>query len=650
MIPIIPLAVDHGSLPRAGRAVSILLVDNFWINRSPSGLTTEVSPHLGLMSLAAVLREAGHVVRLLDPKILYLEGRYGEPSDGFYDACATAGIEAGCEITGFTAYGRTLPSAIRIAQRMRALRPEMPILLGGPHATIIGGKLLEAFDCFSVIVRYEAELNIVPLVEALAYGEDLSAIPNLAIRAGGAIVETRQDQRLVDVATLPRPALDLYPRRFVERGEMSLEAGRGCPFACTFCSTAGFFQREYRLKSNPAIVAEMEAARAEFKVRVFNLNHDLFGLRRSSLLEFCRLVEGRGFSWKCSMRPDTLRIEDIESLKVAGCIGIYFGIETGSAKLQRDTKKRLRLVAAEQVVRAAVAAGIGCTVSFITGFPEETEEDQRRTLDLAGSLIDIDPTHVDAQLHMLSPEPGSELMASESAFRFDGVGPEADAGYDPDLVVRYPEIFSVFYHFDSRLPRWRVILASALVNDLIPHAGRPLVAWLLREQFGRSLAAFFDALFPEAPSSPLNSYDDILFTLRERFAQVCRTNTAPRERDAITLARVLSGAAEDAGLWITQFHHPIEQAFGQLRLPLQHRVTLEAAASGAGPFRYILNPSGSSLEIFSLAGAEGLSALDVACAAAGPASAAELARDGFVRIADLPNSSSRLPTLGGHRD
>lgn len=89
MIPVIPLVLSHSANCRADRAVSILLIDNFWINRTPGGLTTQISPHLGLMSLAAFLREVGHDVRLLDPKILYLDGGYGEPAYDFYNALCT---------------------------------------------------------------------------------------------------------------------------------------------------------------------------------------------------------------------------------------------------------------------------------------------------------------------------------------------------------------------------------------------------------------------------------------------------------------------------------------------------------------------------------------------------------------------------------
>jgi len=661
VIPISLLPAKRGERRGRDSTIRVLLVDNFWVNQSSAGYTTNISPHLGLMNLAAVLREASHETRILDPKILYLEGAFDAPSDKFYDDCAEACLAQDCDVIGFTAYGRTLPSAVRMAQGVHARSPAMPILLGGPHATIVGREILKAFDCFSAVVRYEAEINIVELVEALAFGEDLSTIPNLVIRTDGEILETERDHRLVDLETLLPPALDLYPRRYVTSVEMSIEAGRGCPFACTFCSTANFFQRKYRLKTNETIIREMESARREFGVGLFNLNHDLFGLNRSGLLEFCRLVKDRGFSWKCSMRPDTLRIKDVTPLKAAGCTHIYFGIETGSPKLQRVTKKRLRLDRATEVVRAAADAGINCTVSFITGFPEETEDDQRRTLDLLGSLLEIDPGRIDVQLHMLSPEPGSELIDGDTSCLFDGIGPEADATYDPLLIAKYPEVFSVFYHFTSSLPRWRVVLASALVNEVLPRVGKPLFAHLVREHFSGHLSTLFDALFPASPADPLDGYGAIHSLLRAKFDETCSRFTAPETRDAIVLAGILRSVRHEttsptappeevADLWIAKFLEPIEQAFAHLRLPLVSNNAIRPSAADRGPFHYLLSPSpGGVVEVFPLADPDVASVLEIVGAAGSARTCAGLASEGFARVTDSADYRTfSRPTIGGH--
>ena len=299
--------------------MKVLLVDNFWCRRVGPGFRVDISPHLGLMSLAAMLEAAGHEARILDPKLLFRVGGFDGGDEPFRRAWAEACLASGADVVGFTAYGRTLPPVLRVAELLRERRPDLPILLGGPHATIMAPHLVAAFESLTVVVRYEAEPIVVPLVEALGSGASLAHIPNLVYRENGRVVETRREPIMVDLDELPELALHLYPDSELRRTEMSLEAGRGCPFACTFCSTANFFQRRYRLKSNERLLDEMERARARYGVNVFNLNHDLFGLKKKSLREFCALAEGRGFLWKCSMRSDTLDPGLLGELRSAGC-------------------------------------------------------------------------------------------------------------------------------------------------------------------------------------------------------------------------------------------------------------------------------------------------------------------------------------------
>jgi len=521
----------------------VVFVDNFYTTRIGGRLATAPSPHLGLMSLSAVLEEAGREARIVDPKLIFNDGGFDAPTPDFYARWADEIAAAAPDAVGFTAYGRTLPAALTAARLFKARAPETPVMLGGPHATIVGRAILEAFEAFSIVARHEAETIIAPLVDALERGRGLEDVPNLIFRApDGSLVETPAEAGLIDIDRTPYPALHLYDRRAVSAAEMSVEAGRGCPFACTFCSTANFFKRRYRLKSNERLVDEMERMRREYGVNVFNLNHDLFGLNKKSLREFCRLVDGRGFEWKCSMRSDTLDVDLLDTLRAAGCRDIYFGVETGSARLQRAVKKGLDLEATKAAVARVINAGLSCTVSFITGFREETEEDQDATLDMIGWFWGLDARRLRTQLHMLSPEPGSELSAGGHEIFFDGVGPEADDIGDADLILQHPAIFSVFYHYRSAVPRWRVITASAFVTFVAPLIGAPFLNHLLKEHFDGRLSRLFRRLAPREPDVPLNSHAAIVAFLHARFAALIDAlcATAPYLDDLHRLSGVMS--------------------------------------------------------------------------------------------------------------
>lgn len=475
----------------------IVLVDNFYYLRAVERVEVTVSPHLGLMSLASVLESVGHIVSIVDPKLVFSSGDWRLPDQQFYEAWAHTILSLEADIVGFTALGRTLPHAVAAASLIKALRPKLPILVGGPHATILGPALLEAFDCFDVVVRHEAETTIVHIVEALHAGRSLGHLTNLVFRDERGVVSTREARPLPDMDDLPFPAYHLYPHEALLGKELAIEAGRGCPFACTFCSTANFFQRRYRLKSNARLIDEMEQLRSRYGTVVVDLNHDLFGLNKKALREFCRLVTGRGLKWKCSMRPDTMDVGMLPDLVRAGCVSIYFGIESGSARMQKVIAKKLDLEDTTHSIEQALDAGLICTASFITGFPEETDEDLNETLDMIGRLSALSSTRLLLQLHVLSPEPGSDLAAREQTIHFDGIGPEMDDLVDTQLIARHPQVFSVFHHFETRLSRKRVLYCSAFVTFVMPEVGHALVRLITDTGFDGRLSRLLDAVIPQ---------------------------------------------------------------------------------------------------------------------------------------------------------
>src|SRR5438876_9827010 len=108
-----------------------------------------------------------------------------------------------------------------------------------------------------------------------------------------------------DLDTLPSPAYHLT-------GELegahraALEMGRGCPFACTFCSTNDFFRRNFRLRSPERILRDMRALALAYRLNDFDLIHDMFTVDRRRVVAFCAamIASGETFTWSCSARTD----------------------------------------------------------------------------------------------------------------------------------------------------------------------------------------------------------------------------------------------------------------------------------------------------------------------------------------------------------
>ena len=369
-----------------------------------------LQPHLGLISLISMLEQRGHSGVLLNPKIPVAQGRWAL-DDQLYQRIASWILAKDPDVVGMTSLGCNFICTVKVAGHLKRICPELPIILGGPHASVLSKTIMGRFPDFDAIVRNEAERTIVPLVEELR-SRNLWKIPGITFRIGNTIWENPGEPIIQDLDEIPIPAYHAYPIEELQLKSIRVDAGRGCPFQCTFCSTAAFFGRKYRLKSASRLVRELDFLNEKYGVFDFALSHDLFTVNRHKVLEFCNAVEGRGYTWKCSARMDCVDAELLERMAAAGCRSIYYGIEAGSARMQKIAKKHLDLGIFDPTLDVTQKLGMSATVSFITGYPEETREDQVATLDLMAScfLPARRRSPLNVQLHLLTPEPGTELL------------------------------------------------------------------------------------------------------------------------------------------------------------------------------------------------------------------------------------------------
>jgi radical SAM superfamily enzyme YgiQ (UPF0313 family) len=474
-----------------------VLVDNLIYEGPYTAPKYDLQPHLGLLSLAAVVRANGHEPDIYDPKLDLLNGHLQfEPS--LYQKFALRILERHPDVVGFTALGCNFNCVVKVADHIKRLVPELPVLLGGPHATILHREILERFSSFDLVVRNEAEQTLPPLLNRLAR-MDIGDLPGVSYRNRyGEVICNPGSPIIEELDELPVPAYDCYPIRELELGAIRVEAGRGCPFDCTFCSTASFFGRSYRLKSTARLLAEMDGLNSIYGFNVFKLNHDLFTVNRKKVVEFCHAMLERNYTWSCSARVDCVDPDLLELMWEAGCRDMYFGIEAGSARMQAISRKRLDLDLVEPTLDVTARLGIRTVTSFITGYPEEEKEDQDSTVNLAARLLRRPDRLNESQLHLLVPEPGTQLTAKYGKQLFyDGYitdfnFPRLESD-DRSLLVGDPVIFANHHYFPSRLPRDRHVFVTSAWMAL-RKAGRTVMAYVLRA-FNGTLSTFMDEAY-----------------------------------------------------------------------------------------------------------------------------------------------------------
>jgi radical SAM superfamily enzyme YgiQ (UPF0313 family) len=340
---------------------------------------------------------------------------------------------------------------IRLAERLKQAYPDTAIILGGPQASVVDVPTLQAFPFVDLIVRGEADETLPNLLRTGLRSPALALVPGITFRSGKSVVRNPEAPVMTNLDALPFPAFDLLPG-MDSLAYFSLELGRGCPFSCTFCSTNDFFRRRFRLKSPEILVAQMRRAKTEYRAKLFDLVHDMFTVDRKRVVSFCQalLDSGEEFQWSCSARTDCIDDELIELMYRAGCRGIFFGVETGSARMQRIIEKDLDLRAAMARIGRCTSAGMVTTVSLIAGFPEEDAEDLWQT---ASFLMDASRHElVEPQLHIVAPLAGTPLYnrfrgrllldTVYSDFSYQGWKQDE---HDLELIAAYPDIFPNFY-------------------------------------------------------------------------------------------------------------------------------------------------------------------------------------------------------------
>ncbi len=355
---------------------------------------------------------------------------------------------------------------LRVAREIRARLPHIHIVLGGPQSSATAQDTLEAMDFVDFICTGEGEHTVVPFFEALLRrdGAGLEEIPGLYRRVDGAVVANPQQMPLCDLNQLPhwddRLYLPDYPQggdagRFAPNYYMPIDAGRGCPYNCSFCCSSYFWRRTYRLKSPQRIVDDIRYYQEKFGIRSFWFSHDAFTTNRQLVSDVCdKLMEsGLNIYWKCSARVDCVNEELLEKMIRSGLKEIELGIETGSKRMQKLIHKNLDLDRAQKMVSFMVKKGLAVSLFFMFGFPEETEEDLNETLELMLSLVDrgvqkvgmffcrFNPTTEITQQYQdqLVLDPNIKILS------------RAIFGYEEEehLIARHRSLFPYFYHLDT---------------------------------------------------------------------------------------------------------------------------------------------------------------------------------------------------------
>lgn len=428
---------------------------------------------MGIMTLSAVLKEKGHLVKV---------------AIGDDGQLLKKIIDFKPQIVGFsvmTSYANRFSRLSKVIKEHSG--PAPLIVFGGPHPTFFPEVILQ--EGVDMICRGEGEGAFLDIAEAIKTGRGLEGINNTCIKRNGS-VQGFSMRPLVELDSLPFPDRGIYEEYpFIKNTSLSyFNAGRGCPFNCTFCfnrkmtdlvKDSGHWTR-YRSAGN--LINEIQEVRRQKRVQTIMFIDDIFIMNKLWALGF---LEEYGRKIKipffCSVRIDLVTPEIARALKDAGCYRVNFGVESGVESIRnRVLNKRL---SDEDIYRGTAIlrdAGLPFQTTNMMGLPHERLEDAIETVKFNLKLgTDV------AWTTIYQPFPGTDL--ADYCIKEGLVATPIDTERFTDAhtasLLRQPDIEKIvrlqkFVYLILRFP-----FTLPVVKRLIGYDLNPLYFWVHRVTF-----------------------------------------------------------------------------------------------------------------------------------------------------------------------
>ena len=422
---------------------------------------------LGLLAIGSVLKRAGHQVKILDLRISNSPDEELESVMRSFDP----------QVVGIGVMTIEGKYGFVDAAKVKEINPGVTIVFGGPHCSHEPQFILNDPNV-DLMVSGEGDLTIVELIDALEQDRDIKNVPGIAYKKNGSYIRTADrpvirdldkfDQEY-DLINLERyfnfqSSMDFFPV-FRNKRFLPLVTSRGCPFKCTYCHD--IFDKSIQYRSPKAVVDEIEYLINEYGIREFHIVDDVFNvnMKRAKIVLDAIIQRNLNIhiSFPNGLRADFFDDELIDKMQRAGVYRMALGIESGSQRIQDMIKKDLDINIIYDVVEKLTRARMSVHGFFMLGFPSETRDEMKETIDFA---CDLGLTT--ANFSLVIPNPGTDLRQTfiesrESNFEdfseytFDAASCNASEVEGDDLVKLKREANRKFY---LSMQRFRYVLRA----------------------------------------------------------------------------------------------------------------------------------------------------------------------------------------------
>lgn len=362
----------------------------------------------------ALLAVASH----LDPEIyepVIIDGRLESDPE----AAVLAQLDGALCLGVTVLTGGPIEDAVRISRAAKARRPDLPVIWGGWHPSLFGRECLDEASV-DVSVQAQGEVTFHEICDRLAAGEsvrELSGCLGCAYRTVDGETVQNPARPLLDLNRLRPHDYRLLPveRYYTLKGKRQLDyiSSQGCAFRCSFCADPFVYNRKWVGLAPERMGEEIETLWRRYGFDDLSFQDETYFTYAPRVAAVAEEILRRGLrtTWAATMRADQgerLSEEILATCRRSGLRRVIIGVEAGSQemmdRIQKDIKLEQVFVSAEKCRRH----GVKVIFPFIVGFPDETEESIRASLDVAKRLRALSPDF-ETPIFYFKPYPGSPL-------------------------------------------------------------------------------------------------------------------------------------------------------------------------------------------------------------------------------------------------
>jgi len=373
-----------------------------------------IYPPLSLLAIAAPLNAANYKVEIIDAVI---DSEYKNNLLNFLDQ------ETLClGITSMTGY--PIVNGLKIAKLVRGEMPDLPIIWGGYHPSILPEQTAEN-EFVDIVVRGQGETTFLELVELLSKNKPIENVLGITYKRNGKVVNNpdRQFEDINRFPPLPFHLVDVekYITSSVGKRTIGYRTSQGCPYKCGFCVEPKVTQRRWSGYSAQRVLDDIEGFARKYNIDAVELHDSNFFVDKNRVKEIFQGIRQRHlnieFGALGGRADELLRYDDKswQAIKSGGCRDILIGAESGRDELLELINKQWQSKDTLKIKQKLSHYKIRAGFSFIIGLPHNhgikitCRDELFSVLDLIDRINNIDNLNR-ASIMVFHPYPQTDLF------------------------------------------------------------------------------------------------------------------------------------------------------------------------------------------------------------------------------------------------